>query len=212
MGDSAMNVRDILKAGPVIPVVTIDDAARGPGLARALLAGGIRVIEVTMRTPAALDAVRAIRDQVPDAIVGVGTLLDRAQIAPAVEAGAVFAVSPGLDVDLVAPVTAAGLAYLPGIQTVSEAMAARKAGLDTLKFFPAKAAGGTYALDQIRPVLPDIAFCPTGGIGAADAPEYLRLPNVLCVGGSFPAPTDAIRDGDWVRIEELARQAAALKG
>ena len=207
-----MNVRDILNAGPVIPVVTVDDAARGPGLARALLAGGIRVIEVTMRTPAALDAVRAIRAQVPDCIVGVGTLLDRRQIGPAVEAGAVFAVSPGFDPDLVAPVAAAGLAYLPGIQTVSEAMAARRAGLDTLKFFPAKAAGGTYALDQIRPVLPDIAFCPTGGIGADDAPAYLKLANVLCVGGSFPAPTDAIRAGDWVRIEELARQAAALKG
>jgi len=207
-----MNVRDILNAGPVIPVVTIDDATRGPGLARALLAGGIRVVEVTMRTPAALDAVRAIREQVPDCIVGVGTLLDRKQIAAAVEAGAVFAVSPGFDPDMVAPVAAAGLAYLPGIQTVSEAMAARRAGLDTLKFFPAKAAGGTYALEQIRPVLPEIAFCPTGGIGAEDAPAYLKLANVLCVGGSFPAPTDAIRAGDWARIEDLARQAAALKG
>lgn len=207
-----MNVREILTAGPVIPVVTIDDAAHGPDLARALLAGGIRVLEVTMRTPAALDAVRAIREQVPDCVVGVGTLLDRRQIAPAVEAGAMFAVSPGFDPDMVAPVAAAGLAYLPGIQTVSEAMAARRSGLDTLKFFPAKAAGGTYALDQIRPVLPEIAFCPTGGIGAEDAPAYLKLANVLCVGGSFPAPTDAIRAGDWARIEELARQAAALKG
>lgn len=207
-----MHVREILKAGPVIPVVTIDDAALAPGLARALLAGGIRVIEVTMRTAAALAAVKAIREQVPDCIVGVGTLLDREQVAPAVEAGAVFAVSPGLDRELVAAVAAAGLAYLPGIQTVSEAMAARRAGLDTLKFFPAKAAGGTYALDQIRPVLPDLAFCPTGGIGAEDAPAYLKLANVLCVGGSFPAPNDAIRDGDWPRIEALARQAAALKG
>lgn len=207
-----MNVREILQAGPVIPVVTIEDAGRAPGLARALLTGGIRVIEVTLRTPAALAAVRAIRDQVPDCIVGIGTLLDREQIAPAVEAGALFAVSPGFDAALVAPVAQAGLAYLPGIQTVSEAMAARRAGLDTLKFFPAKAAGGTYALDQIRPVLPDLAFCPTGGIGAADAPAYLKLANVLCVGGSFPAPNDAIRDGDWVRITDLARKAAALKG
>lgn len=206
-----MNVRDILKAGPVIPVVTIDDAAQAPGLAKALLAGGIRVIEVTLRTPAALAAVRAIRDSVPDAIVGIGTLLDAAQIAPAVEAGAVFAVSPGFDPALVAPVAAAGLGFLPGIQTVSEAMAARRAGLDTLKFFPAKAAGGTYALDQIRPVLPEIAFCPTGGIGPDEAPAYLALPNVLCIGGSFPAPTDAIRAGDWTRIEDLARKAAALR-
>ncbi|EDP63971.1 putative 2-keto-3-deoxygluconate 6-phosphate aldolase and 2-keto-4-hydroxyglutarate aldolase [alpha proteobacterium BAL199] len=207
-----MNVRDILKAGPVIPVVTIDDAAQAPGLAKALMAGGIRVIEITLRTPAALDAVRAIREQVPDMIVGIGTLLDAEQVAAAVEAGAVFAVSPGFDQALVAQVAAAGLAYLPGIQTVSEAMAARRAGLDTLKFFPAKAAGGTYGLDQIRPVLPDIAFCPTGGIGAEDAPAYLALPNVLCVGGSFPAPADAIRDGDWARIEDLARRAAALRG
>lgn len=208
--EAIMNVRDILKAGPVIPVVTIDDAARAPGLARALLAGGIRVIEVTLRTPAALDAVRAIRAEVPDMIVGIGTLLDASQIAPAVEAGAIFAVSPGFDPALAAPVAASGLAFLPGIQTVSEAMAARRAGLDTLKFFPAKAAGGTYALDQIRPVLPEIAFCPTGGIGAEDAPAYLKLPNVLCVGGSFPAPNDAIRDGDWTRIEELARMASML--
>lgn len=207
-----MRVRAILESGPVIPVVTIEDAARAPGLAKALLAGGIRVIEVTLRTPAALAAVRAIREQVPDCIVGIGTLLDREQIAPAVEAGAVFAVSPGFDPALVAPVAEAGLAYLPGIQTVSEAMAARRAGLDTLKFFPAKAAGGTYALDQIRPVLPDLAFCPTGGIGAEDAPAYLKLTNVLCVGGSFPAPNDAIRDGDWARIADLARQAAALRG
>ncbi len=206
-----MHVRDILRAGPVIPVVTIDDAAQAPGLARALLAGGIRVIEVTMRTPAALDAVRAIRRSVPEAIVGVGTLLDADQIAPALDAGARFAVSPGFDPVLVAAAAAAGLAYLPGIQTVSEAMAARRAGLDTLKFFPAKAAGGTYALEQIRPVLPDLAFCPTGGIGAEDAPAYLALANVLCVGGSFPAPGDAIKAGDWTRIEALARQSAALR-
>jgi len=207
-----VKVRDILAAGPVIPVVTIDDAARASDLAEALLAGGIRVIEVTMRTPAALDAVRAIRRSVPQAIVGVGTLLDAEQIAPALDAGAQFAVSPGLDPVLVAAVAAAGLAYLPGIQTVSEAMAARRAGLDTLKFFPAKAAGGTYALEQIRPVLPEIAFCPTGGIGAEDAPSYLALKNVMCVGGSFPAPTEAIRAGDWAGIEALARKAAALGG
>ncbi len=206
-----MHVRDILRVGPVIPVVTIDDAAQAPGLARALLTGGIRVIEVTMRTPAALDAVRAIRRSVPEAIVGVGTLLDAEQIGTALDAGAQFAVSPGFDPVLVAAAAAAGLAYLPGIQTVSEAMAARRAGIDTLKFFPAKAAGGTYVLDQIRPVMPELAFCPTGGIGAEEAAAYLALPNVLCVGGSFPAPGDAIKAGDWARIEALARQATALR-
>ena len=206
-----MHVRDILRVGPVIPVVTIDDAAQAPGLARALLTGGIRVIEVTMRTPAALDVVRAIRRSVPEAIVGVGTLLDAEQIGTALDAGAQFAVSPGFDPVLVAAAAAAGLAYLPGIQTVSEAMAARRAGIDTLKFFPAKAAGGTYVLDQIRPVMPELAFCPTGGIGAEEAAAYLALPNVLCVGGSFPAPGDAIKAGDWARIEALARQATALR-
>jgi len=155
--------------------------------------------------------VRAIRRSVPEAIVGVGTLLDAEQIGTALDAGAQFAVSPGFDPVLVAAAAAAGLAYLPGIQTVSEAMAARRAGIDTLKFFPAKAAGGTYVLDQIRPVMPELAFCPTGGIGAEEAAAYLALPNVLCVGGSFPAPGDAIKAGDWARIEALARQATALR-
>lgn len=205
-----ISVRDVLNAGPVIPVVTVDDAAQGPDLARALLAGGIRVIEVTLRTPAALDAVRRMAEEVPDMMVGIGTLLDRTQITAAVEAGAEFAVSPGFDPDMVTFVAEAGIGYLPGVQTTSEVMAARRAGLDTLKFFPAKSAGGVYALDQFRPLFPDIRFCPTGGIGLDDAPDYLALDNVLCVGGSFPAPTDAIRAGDWARITELARTAAAL--
>ena len=205
-----ISVRDVLNAGPVIPVVTVDDAAQGPDLARALLAGGIRVIEVTLRTPAALDAVRRMAEEVPDMMVGIGTLLDRTQITAAVEAGAEFAVSPGFDPDMVTFVAEAGIGYLPGVQTTSEVMAARRAGLDTLKFFPAKSAGGVYALDQFRPLFPDIRFCPTGGIGLDDAPDYLALDNVLCVGGSFPAPTDAIRAGDWARITESARTAAAL--
>lgn len=207
-----MTIRDVLAAGPVIPVVTIDDAAAGPPLARALAAGGIRVIEVTLRTPAALDAVRAIHAEVPDTVLGVGTLLDEDQIGPSAAAGARFAVSPGFDPALVAPVREAGLGYLPGVQTVSEAMAARRAGLDTLKFFPAKAAGGVHALQQMQPLFPQLRFCPTGGIGADDAPAYLALANVMCVGGSFPAPTDAIRAGDWDRVTALARAAVALGG
>jgi 2-dehydro-3-deoxyphosphogluconate aldolase/(4S)-4-hydroxy-2-oxoglutarate aldolase len=206
-----LSVRDVLTRGPVIPVVTIDDAADAPGLAQALMAGGISVIEVTMRTPAALDAVRAIRTAVPAMIAGVGTLLDVDRIAAVRETGAQFAVSPGLDLDLVSACRSAGLPLLPGIQTVSEAMAARRAGLDTLKFFPAKAAGGPGALEQIRPVLPELRFCPTGGIGAAEAPDYLRLANVLCVGGSFPAPTDAIQAKDWAAIRDRAAHAAALR-
>lgn len=207
-----MIVRDVLTTGPVIPVVTIDDPSHGPGLARALLAGGIRVIEVTLRTPTALDAVQRMTQEVPEMTVGIGTLLDRAQITAAVDAGAEFAVSPGFDPDMVTFVAEAGIGYLPGVQTTSEVMAARRAGLDTLKFFPAKAAGGVYALQQFQPLFPDIQFCPTGGIGLDDAPDYLALSNVMCVGGSFPAPTDAIRAGDWDRITELARTATALGG
>ncbi|SDG08274.1 bifunctional 4-hydroxy-2-oxoglutarate aldolase/2-dehydro-3-deoxy-phosphogluconate aldolase [Thalassobaculum litoreum] len=205
-------VRDILTRGPVIPVVTIEDPSDGPDLARALLDGGISVIEVTMRTPAALEAVRAIRAEVPEMIAGVGTLLDPDRIADVLATGAQFAVSPGLDLSLVAACKAAGLPLLPGVQTVSEAMAARRAGLDTLKFFPAKTAGGPAALKQIQPVLPDLRFCPTGGIGPSDAQDYLALVNVLCVGGSFPAPTDAIRSRDWAAVRDTAGHAAALRG
>ena len=197
-------VRDILTRGPVIPVVTIDDAGAGPDLARALLAGGISVIEVTMRTSAALDAVRAIRAEVPQMVAGVGTLLDPERIAEVLATGAQFAVSPGLDPALIEACREAGLPLLPGIQTVSEAMVARRAGLDTLKFFPAKTAGGPAALQQIQPVLPDLRFCPTGGIGPSDAGDYLALANVLCVGGSFPAPTDAIRSRNWEAIRDKA--------
>lgn len=205
-------LRDILAKGPVIPVVTIADASAGPELARALLDGGISVIEVTMRTPAALDAVRAIRDAVPDMVAGVGTLLDPHRIPAVLASGAQFTVSPGLDVDLVKACQAAGLPILPGIQTVSEAMAARRAGLDTLKFFPAKSAGGPGALAQIRPVLPELVFCPTGGIGAQDAADYLALENVLCVGGSFPAPNAAIQARDWEAVRANAALANALGG
>lgn len=208
----SLAVRDILNRGPVIPVVTIEDAATGPDLARALLAGGISVIEITMRTPAALDAVRAIRTEVPEMLAGVGTLLDPERIPDVLATGAQFAVSPGLDLALVDACRSAGLPLLPGIQTVSEAMAARRAGLDTLKFFPAKTSGGPAGLQQIQPVLPELRFCPTGGIGQADAKDYLALANVLCVGGSFPAPTEAIRNGDWAAIREKAAAAAGLKG
>ena len=207
----SLAVRDILTRGPVVPVVTIDDASDGPSLARALLEGGISVIEITMRTPAALAAVRAIRAEVPEMIAGVGTLLDIDGIPEVLATGAQFAVSPGLDLSLVRACREAGLPILPGIQTVSEAMAARKEGLDTLKFFPAKTAGGPAALQQIQPVLPALKFCPTGGIGPGDARSYLDLANVLCVGGSFAAPADAIRARDWAGVRKKAAEASALR-
>lgn len=208
----AADIRDIMGRGPVIPVVTIDDPEAGPDLARALLAGGISVIEVTLRTPAALEAARLIASQVEEMAVGVGTVLDPAQAAQAADVGAVFAVSPGFDPDLLTAVTAAGLAYLPGVQTTSEVMAARKAGLRALKFFPAASSGGVAALKQFQPLFPAIAFCPTGGISLPDAAGYLALDNVLCIGGSFAAPSDAIRARDWSTITECARQACALRG
>ena len=205
-----MNIRQVMALAPVIPVVTVDGVDQAVGLARALAAGGLPVIEITLRTPSAMEAVAAVAAQVPEAVVGAGTVLDVADVARVKAAGAAFAVSPGLDLELVAAARAAGLPYLPGIQTSSEAMAARKAGLDALKFFPAKAAGGTYALQRLSPVYPTLLFCPSGGIVSDDAPAYLALANVACVGGSFPAPGDRVAAGDWAAVTALARRAAGL--
>lgn len=209
---TTVDIRSIMGRGPVIPVVTIDNPTAAPDLARALLVGGISVIELTLRTPGALEAARLIAEQVEEMVVGVGTVLDPSQAVQAAEVGAVFAVSPGFDPDLLTAVSAAGLAYLPGVQTASEVMAARKAGLRALKFFPAASSGGADALKQLQPVFPDIAFCPTGGISLQDAPAYLALENVLCIGGSFAAPARFIQTRDWMAITESARQACALRG
>jgi 2-dehydro-3-deoxyphosphogluconate aldolase / (4S)-4-hydroxy-2-oxoglutarate aldolase len=207
-----VDIRSIMGRGPVIPVVTIDNPTTAPDLARALLVSGISVIELTLRTPGALEAARLIAEQVEEMVVGVGTVLDPSQAVQAAEVGAVFAVSPGFDPDLLTAVSAAGLAYLPGVQTASEVMAARKAGLRALKFFPAASSGGADALKQLQPVFPDIAFCPTGGISLQDAPAYLALENVLCIGGSFAAPARFIQTRDWMAVTESARQACALRG
>ena len=209
---TTVDIRSIMGRGPVIPVVTIDNPTAAPDLARALLVSGISVIELTLRTPGALEAARLIAEQVEEMVVGVGTVLDPSQAVQAAEVGAVFAVSPGFDPDLLTAVSAAGLAYLPGVQTASEVMAARKAGLRALKFFPAASSGGADALKQLQPVFPDIAFCPTGGISLQDAPAYLALENVLCIGGSFAAPARFIQTRDWMAITESARQACALRG
>ncbi|TCZ64792.1 bifunctional 4-hydroxy-2-oxoglutarate aldolase/2-dehydro-3-deoxy-phosphogluconate aldolase [Roseicella aquatilis] len=211
MTQSRMTVAEILALGPVIPVVTVGDARGAVPLARALVEGGVRVIEVTLRTPAALDAIRRIAAEVPEAVVGAGTVLGADQVEAALEAGAAFLVSPGATEALVAAARRAAAPLLPGAATVSEAMRLLEAGFACQKFFPAAAAGGTAALAAIGAPLPQIRFCPTGGISAADAGSYLRLPNVACVGGSWLTPAEAVAAGDWGRVRALAQAAAALR-
>lgn len=206
-----MQVLDVLNMGPVLPVVTLDDVRHAVPLARALLAGGIRTVEVTLRTPGALDSVRAIRQDVPELCVGVGTVTTPAQVDAAVQAGAQFGVSPGLTAALAGAVRDADLPFLPGTMTPSDVMHAHAAGFRALKLFPATAAGGVGMLRALGPVFADVLFCPTGGISAAGAPEYLALPNVRCVGGSWVAPAGLLAAGDWAGIEALARAAAALR-
>lgn len=204
-------IGDILDLAPVIPVLTLDGAADGVPVARALVAGGLPVIEVTLRTAGALEAVRAIAREVAGAVVGVGTVLEPGQFAAAQRAGARFAVSPGHTAGLLAAALDAGLPYLPGMATVSEAMALAERGWRDLKFFPAEPCGGAAFLQALRAPLPQLRFCPTGGIDASAAPRYLALANVPCVGGSWPVPGEAVRAADWGRIEDLARAAASLR-
>jgi 2-dehydro-3-deoxyphosphogluconate aldolase/(4S)-4-hydroxy-2-oxoglutarate aldolase len=200
----------VLDLAPVLPVVVLDDAAVAVPLARALVAGGLRAIEVTLRTPAALDALRAIAAEVPEAVVGAGTVVTPDQVSACVAAGARFLVSPGWTEGLLAAMAASGLPFLPGVSTVSEVMALLERGVREMKFFPAEASGGTAWLKALAGPLPQARFCPTGGITPASAPEYLALPNVGCVGGSWMVPAEAVAARDWARIEELAREAAGL--
>ena len=196
---------------PVIPVLTIENAAQAVPLARALLAGGLAVIEVTLRTAAALAAVKAIAAEVPETIVGVGTVTSPADIAKAVHAGARFLVSPGTPAALADALAAAAVPALPGCDSVSGAMALAERGFRVLKFFPAEPSGGAGWLKAVGEPLPGIKFCPTGGVGIANAAAYLALPNVLAVGGSWPAPLPMVNAGRFERITELAREAAALR-
>ncbi|MBQ0943974.1 bifunctional 4-hydroxy-2-oxoglutarate aldolase/2-dehydro-3-deoxy-phosphogluconate aldolase [Ideonella sp. 4Y16] len=204
-----MNTLELVDHGPVIPVIVIDRLADAVPLAQALVAGGVRVLEVTLRTPVALEAIRAM-SAVPGAIVGAGTLRNAADARAAHEAGAVFGVSPGYTAELGAACREIGLPLLPGVATASEVMAAQADGLSFLKFFPATAAGGIPMLKALAGPFPDVAFCPTGGISLATAPDFLALPNVKVCGGSWLTPADAVRSGDWARITQLAREAAAL--
>ena len=204
-----MNVLDVMRVGPVIPVIVIEDLAHAVPLARALLAGGVRVLEVTLRTAPALEAIRLIARDVPDAIVGVGTLTRPEEFAKALDAGARFGVSPGLTPAMVQAAHETGLPLLPGVMTPSDVIAARMAGFGELKLFPAQQAGGIGMLKALGGPFPDVTFCPTGGITAETAPQFLALPNVACVGGSWLTPRDALVAGDWDRITELAREASA---
>ncbi|MFE9770481.1 bifunctional 4-hydroxy-2-oxoglutarate aldolase/2-dehydro-3-deoxy-phosphogluconate aldolase [Streptomyces sp. NPDC005931] len=206
----AQPLPSVLDLAPVVPVVVVEDAADAVPLARALVAGGLPAIEVTLRTPAALDAIRAVAGAVPGAVVGAGTVITPGQPAEAVAAGARFLVSPGWTDALVAAMRASGVAFLPGVSTASEVVALLERGVREMKFFPAQAAGGTAFLRSLAGPLPQARFCPTGGIGPDCAPDYLALPNVGCVGGSWMLPADAVAGRDWARVERLARAAAGL--
>jgi len=203
-----MALTEFLAMAPVVPVLTVPSAEAAVPLARALVAGGLPALEITLRTDAALEAVRRIAAEVPDAVPGVGTVTAPEEFAAARAAGARFAVSPGFDAALAS--ASDGLPWLPGIATASEAMTARRAGFRLLKFFPAEAMGGTATLKAFAGPFGDLTFCPTGGIDQANAGAYLSLANVVCVGGSWPAPAAAVEAGDWDRITALARDASAL--
>ncbi|MFJ8145524.1 bifunctional 4-hydroxy-2-oxoglutarate aldolase/2-dehydro-3-deoxy-phosphogluconate aldolase [Streptomyces sp. NPDC096048] len=200
----------VLDLAPVVPVVVVDDLADAVPLARALVAGGLPAIEVTLRTPVALDAIRAIAGEVPGAVVGAGTVIAPGQVGDVVAAGARFLVSPGWTDALLEAMRASGVPFLPGVSTTSEVVALLERGVREMKFFPAEAAGGTAYLKALAAPLPQARFCPTGGITPGSAPEYLALPNVGCVGGSWMLPKDAVADRDWGRVEALAREAAGL--
>lgn len=203
-------IEKVLHLAPVIPVVVIEDPAHAVPLARALVAGGLPVIEVTLRTGAALEAVRRIADEVPDAVIGTGTVRRPADLDASANAGARFAVSPGYSPDLVAAARGHAVGWLPGAATASEAMTLAEQGFAFQKFFPAEAAGGVALLRSLHGPLPEIRFCATGGIGLHNAADYLATPNVACVGGSWITPAKLLREGDWAAVETLARQATGL--
>jgi 2-dehydro-3-deoxyphosphogluconate aldolase/(4S)-4-hydroxy-2-oxoglutarate aldolase len=206
-----MNTLELAGYGPVIPVIVIDRLEDAVPLARALVEGGVKVLEVTLRTPCALGAIEAMAREVPGAIVGAGTIRSAADARAARQAGAVFGVSPGYTAEVGAACREVGLPLLPGVATASEVMAAQADGLSFLKFFPATAAGGIPMLKALAGPFPDVAFCPTGGITLQSAPEFLALSNVKVCGGSWLTPSDAVRAGDWGRITRLAAEAAALR-
>lgn len=204
-----LETREIMAIGPVIPVLVIDDAAHAVPLARALVAGGVRVLEVTLRTPAALDAIRAMAG-VEGAVVGAGTVLNPRDAERAVTAGARFLISPGLTDPLAKAARDLAVPLLPGVANASDIMRGLDQGLTAFKFFPAETSGGAPAVKAFGGPFGEVMFCPTGGISLATAPSYLSLANVACVGGSWLVPPDAVGKGNWARITALAQAAAAL--
>jgi 2-dehydro-3-deoxyphosphogluconate aldolase / (4S)-4-hydroxy-2-oxoglutarate aldolase len=212
MKAASRNIRDIMAISTVIPVLTILRLEHAVPLAEALVRGGLRVLEVTLRTSCALEAIRAIRAAVPDAIVGGGTLTRARDFSACAAVGAQFGVTPGLTTELIAAAAKSGFPLLPGIMTPGELIAARTAGFDACKLFPAQQAGGVGMLKALGGPFPDQVFCPTGGVTRANAVDYLTLPNVVCVGGSWITPAAAMATADWATIESLAREAATLHG
>ncbi len=204
-------IEGLMRRAPVIPILTVADADQAVPLARALLDGGLPVMEVTLRTPAALEAICRIVEAVPEAVIGAGTILNPRDLEHAIDAGAHFIVTPGLTDALIAEAVDAPIPILPGVATASDVMRAMDADFFHLKFFPAEASGGAAALSAFTGPFASVRFCPTGGLNANNARAYFALPSVLCVGGAWVAPADAVRDGDWTRITALAREGAALR-
>ncbi|MDG4475139.1 bifunctional 4-hydroxy-2-oxoglutarate aldolase/2-dehydro-3-deoxy-phosphogluconate aldolase [Desulfobacterales bacterium RS19-109] len=207
-----MQPGEVFAQGPVVPVMVIKDLAHAVPLARALVAGGIRVLEITLRTPVAVAAIREIARQVPEAVVGAGTVTNAEDLVAVSEAGAVFAISPGLTPELLDAANRGSIALIPGIATVSELMVGLQWRYDHFKFFPAEAAGGIPMLKAIAGPFPKVTFCPTGGISVENYRDYLALGNVACVGGSWVAPAEAVARGDWELISQLARDAVLDAG
>lgn len=205
---SKLTPDDVLALAPVVPVVTLHDADDAVPLARALLAGGIRTIEITLRTPAALDAMRNVARDAPELVVGAGTVLTRDDLEAVIDAGARYAISPGATPKLLKAARKASIPFVPGVASASDIMRAQAMGFHALKFFPAEALGGAEALKHLAGPLPGVRFWPTGGIGVDKVASYLALPCVGCVGGSWIAPTDKIKARDWGAIEALAQKAA----
>jgi len=206
----SLTLEQITSASPVVPVMVIERLEDALPLAQALIKGGLLALEITLRTPVALDAIKAIKEALPDAMVGAGTILSPADLQAAIAAGASFIVTPGTSPKLLEALVSCELPVLPGISTPSEALALYELGFTTLKFFPAEAAGGAAMLKSIGGPAPQLSFCPTGGINLKNAEQYLALKNVVCVGGSWMIPAALINDKNWQAIEDLARQAASL--